>query len=78
MVSKVVFRYIVPHEGPEMVKVVGNSGQISLGKRFAGQYYQVEHLEDGAILLRPVKIVPANTAKTEVDALEALLRKRPK
>ena len=61
-----------------MVKIVGNSGQISLGKKLAGQYYQVEHLEGGAILLRPVKIVPANEANAEVEALEALLRKRPK
>jgi hypothetical protein len=45
-----------------MVKMVGSSGQLSLGKRFAGQYYEMEHLPDGAIVLRPMKVVPAAEA----------------
>jgi hypothetical protein len=40
------------------IKVVGKSGQISLGKRFAGKVLRLDHLEDGAILLTAVTLVP--------------------
>jgi hypothetical protein len=40
------------------VKVVGRSGQISLGKKYAGKVLQLERLEDGAILLTAVAMVP--------------------
>ena len=46
----------------EMVKMVGSSGQFSLGKKYAGRYYELEHLPDGAIVLRPMKVVPAYEA----------------
>ena len=58
-----------------MVKLVGRSGQLSLGKKFSGQYYEVEHLADGAILLRPVTIV---TKPIDREALDALLQRRDK
>ncbi len=40
------------------LKVVGRSGQISLGKKYAGKIWRLETLEDGDILLRSVAIVP--------------------
>ena len=40
------------------VKVVGRSGQISLGKKYAGKVFRLERLEDGAILLTAVAMVP--------------------
>jgi hypothetical protein len=40
------------------VKVVGRSGQISLGKKYAGKVLRLERLEDGAILLTAVAMVP--------------------
>jgi hypothetical protein len=40
------------------IKVVGRSGQISLGKALAGKTLRVEHHADGAILLTPVAVVP--------------------
>jgi hypothetical protein len=48
------------HEGmnPETVKVVGKSGQISLGKRFAGKRVRLEYRDDGSILLTAVALVP--------------------
>jgi hypothetical protein len=47
-----------PHSsGPES-KRVGASGQISLGKRYAGRLFQAEHREDGSIVLTPVAMVP--------------------
>ncbi len=33
------------------VKVVGESGQISVGKRYAGKMLELRRLEDGSILL---------------------------
>src|SRR5260370_18798590 len=45
-------------EGCEDVKVVGKSGQISLGKRFAGKRLRVEYRDDGSIVLTSVVVVP--------------------
>jgi hypothetical protein len=42
----------------EDVKVVGKSGQISLGKRFAGKRLRVEYRDDGTIVLTAVVVVP--------------------
>jgi hypothetical protein len=46
-------------EGAE-IKVVGKSGQISLGKSYAGKTLRVERHKDGSIVLRAVAIVPEN------------------
>jgi hypothetical protein len=40
------------------IKVVGKSGQISLGKRYAGKTLELQRLEDGSLVLRPVALVP--------------------
>jgi len=40
------------------IKVVGKSGQISLGKTYAGKALRLERREDGSILLTAVAIVP--------------------
>ena len=40
------------------IKVVGKSGQISLGKRYAGKTLEVQSLDDGSLLLRAVAMVP--------------------
>lgn len=40
------------------IKVVGKSGQISLGKRFAGKTLRVERRQDGTVLLTAVAMVP--------------------
>ena len=42
-----------------MLKEVGASGQISLGKKYAGQLFDVQFIEDGRVELTPVKVVPA-------------------
>jgi hypothetical protein len=45
----------MPHDGmntqrsPTMLKEVGASGQISLGKKYAGQLYDVQTAPDGTI-----------------------------
>lgn len=40
------------------IKRVGKSGQISLGKQLAGQYFREQRQEDGSIVLVPVVVVP--------------------
>jgi hypothetical protein len=40
----------------EDIKVVGRSGQLSLGKSYAGKTLRVEHRRGGAILLTPVAV----------------------
>lgn len=41
-----------------MLKEVGASGQISLGKKYAGQLFDMQIAADGAMTLTPVKVVP--------------------
>lgn len=48
----------MPTVGGSEIKVVGKSGQISLGKRYAGRTLRVQRQEDGSILLTAVAWVP--------------------
>ena len=41
-----------------MLKEVGASGQISLGKKYAGQLFDMQIGADLAVTLRPVRVVP--------------------
>lgn len=43
-----------------MLKEVGASGQISLGKKFAGQLFDVQFLDTGAVQMMPVRVVPVS------------------
>jgi hypothetical protein len=45
-----------------MLKEVGASGQISLGKRFAGQLFEVTFHDDGRVEMLPMQAVPARRA----------------
>jgi hypothetical protein len=40
------------------LKTVGKSGQISLGKSFAGKTLRLRRQADGSILLTPVAVIP--------------------
>jgi hypothetical protein len=40
------------------IKVVGKSGQISLGKRYAGRTLRLERRKDGTMVLTAVAVVP--------------------
>ena len=40
------------------IKVVGKSGQISLGKKYAGKTLRLERRQDGTVLLTAVAMVP--------------------
>ncbi len=41
-----------------MLKEVGASGQISLGKKYAGQLFDLQFHDDGRLEMRPMKAVP--------------------
>jgi hypothetical protein len=41
-----------------MLKTVGTSGQLSLGKQYAGRHFEMEVQADGSILLRPMRVIP--------------------
>lgn len=58
----------------QTVKVVGASGQISLGKQYAGQTVLMEQVEDGVWLLKIARVIPdselwihAEPEKTRID-----------
>ena len=57
-----------------MLKEVGASGQISLGKKYAGQLFDMVFYPDGRVELVPMKAVPAvqsdTTASTPASAQE--------
>jgi hypothetical protein len=40
------------------IKVVGKSGQISLGKSFAGKILRLDRRQDGSVVLTAVAMVP--------------------
>lgn len=59
------------------VKIVGDNGQISLGKQFAGRQVLVEEREPGVWLVRTATVVPDNERwlhqpQTAADLREAL------
>lgn len=57
------------------IKVVGKSGQISLGKRYAGKVLRLDRLEDGSVLLTAVAIVPESQLWTIAEPdLSAIAR----
>ena len=57
------------------IKVVGKSGQISLGKRYAGKTLELQRLEDGSLVLRPVAVVPESQLWTlEEPARSSIVR----
>ena len=48
----------MPRVSGAEIKVVGKSGQISLGKRYAGKTLHLQRREDGSILITGVAMVP--------------------
>ncbi len=54
-----------------MLKEVGASGQISLGKKYAGQLFEMQIAPDGAVTLTPVKVVPMAQEEPATHAVSA-------
>ncbi|MFT4194442.1 hypothetical protein [Ottowia sp.] len=59
------------NEVPDMLKEVGSSGQISLGKRFAGQLFEMVIHPDGRVELIPMKLVAAARSSRPAKAAQA-------
>lgn len=51
-----------------MLKEVGASGQISLGKKYAGKLFDLQTEADGRIVMRPGKVVPVTPTTQEEPA----------
>ena len=49
------------------IKVVGKSGQISLGKNYAGKMLRLERRSDGTMLLTAVAMVPESQLWTVAE-----------
>jgi hypothetical protein len=70
-----------------MLKTIGTSGQLTLGKRFSGRHFEVEERPTGELILRPVRLVrdtglqarsrPAAVPITEVEQ-EAMPTRAPR
>jgi hypothetical protein len=54
-------------------KVVGKSGQISLGKSFAGVAFLVEKLEGGDFILKKATVMPSNEQWIYEPAMQSKL-----
>lgn len=70
--------------GDFMLKQVGTSGQVALGKQFAGKYFEVSTREDGVIEFRPMVVIPESQAwahtpemKKRLDESEKWMAKNP-
>ena len=50
-----------------MLKMVGASGQLTLGKKYSGRHFEVEERAGGELVLRPVRLVreTATTGRTK-------------
>ena len=59
----------------EAIKIVGKSGQISLGKSLAGKGFVLEVLVTGDILLKHSVIVPANEQWLHMPGMQKKLAK---
>lgn len=63
-----------------MLKEVGASGQISLGKKYAGRLFEMQIADNGCVTLSPVQVVPLvqeELASHGLDATSAGRRLRP-
>ena len=68
----------------QAVKIVGASGQISLGKQYAGKAVLVEQVEEGVWLVKVAQVIPNNElwihqepAKSRIDQAIAWAEKNP-
>ncbi len=57
------------------IKVVGKSGQISLGKSYAGKALRVEHRRDGVIVLTAVAVIPESQVWTLEEPHRSRIRR---
>lgn len=54
-----------------MLKMVGASGQVTLGKKYSGRHFEVEERASGELVLRPVRLVRDTAPPGRVKAARA-------
>jgi hypothetical protein len=59
---------------PLAIKLVGSSGQISLGKQYAGRHVLVEEPEPGVWIVRTATVIPDNERWLHEPAASAALQ----
>ncbi len=57
------------------IKVVGKSGQISLGKNYAGKMLRLERRQDGTLVLTAVAMVPESQLWTLTEPHRSRIRR---
>jgi hypothetical protein len=57
------------------VKTIGSSGQISLGKEYAGRTVTVELVEDGVWVVKTARVIPDNELWLHTAAANKALTK---
>ena len=55
------------------VKTIGSSGQISLGKQYAGRTVAVEQIEEGVWVVKIVHVIPENELWLHTPEMKAKL-----
>jgi len=63
------------HEGMIEVKTIGSSGQISLGKQYAGRTVTVEEVESGVWVVKTARVIPENELWLHTPAAQEALKK---
>lgn len=54
-----------------MLKMVGASGQLTLGKKYSGRHFEVEERASGELVLRPVRLVRDTVVSGRAKAVRA-------
>ncbi|MFC3861774.1 hypothetical protein ACFOPQ_13485 [Deinococcus antarcticus] len=62
------------HSPKEQIKIVGSSGQISLGKEYAGRTVLVEEREPGVWHIRTATVIPDNERWLTPEAKQSIAR----
>lgn len=58
---------------PVEVKTIGASGQISLGKQYAGRLVTVEQVEEGVWTIKTAQVIPDNELWLHTPEMKASL-----
>jgi hypothetical protein len=61
------------HNASMDVKVVGASGQVSLGKKYAGRTVIVDQLEEGVWMIKTAQVIPDNERWLHTPEMDAKL-----
>ena len=60
---------------PTEVKTIGSSGQISLGKKYAGRTVTVEEMEAGVWMIKTAQVIPDNEMWLHTPEVSASLER---